>query len=48
MGYIVSSLTDPSVTPEIFNEYCIYLIHEWSLNGISKSLSDRFREYGRR
>lgn len=48
MGYIVSSLTDPSVTPEIFNEYCIYLIHEWGLIGISKSLSGRFREYGRR
>lgn len=48
MGYLVSSLTDSSVTPEISDEYCIYLIHEWKLGGVAKDISERFREYSRR
>ncbi len=48
MGYIVSSLTDPDISPQNLNEYCIYLIHEWNLDGVSKDLSTHFREYGRR
>lgn len=48
MGYLISSITDPSVTPEILGEYCIYLIHEWRLEGTAQSLSNNFREYSTR
>lgn len=48
MGYLISSLTDPSVTPKILDEYCIYLVHEWDLKGIAKSISSEFRDYSTR
>lgn len=48
MGYLISSLTDPSITPKILNEYCIYLISEWALKGVAKSISKEFREYSMR
>lgn len=48
MGYLLSSLTNPSETPRILGEYCIYLIHEYELTGIARSLSTDFREYSTR
>ena len=48
MGYIVSSITDPSITPEILGRYCIYLIREDCIDGVAKDLSTNFREYGTR
>lgn len=42
MGRCISKLTDSP------NKYCIYLVHEWDLDGIAKSISERFREYSTR